>query len=149
MPITIGEDFLLDGDLASSLYHDCSALPIIDYHSHLSPERLATDAPFSSLTDVWIRSDHYKWRAMRLNGVPEHLCSGDGDERETFNAWARTLPRTFRNPLYHWSALELLRYFGIARELTPETADGVWHEANEQLQTPVYRPRALVAARNV
>jgi glucuronate isomerase len=138
------DDFLLESTLATELYRATSGLPIVDYHSHLPVEALAANAPFANLTDIWLRGDHYKWRAMRLNGVPERFCSGDAGDREKFQAWSATLPKTLRNPLYHWSAMELKRYFSIETPLTPETASTIWEHANALLATDAYRPRALL-----
>jgi glucuronate isomerase len=134
-------DFLLQDDVARELYQRCASLPIIDYHSHLSAERLAANTRFSNLTDLWISSDHYKWRAMRLNGVPERFCSGDAGDFEKFSAWAATLPLLLRNPLQDWSALELHRFFGIDEELSPATASSIWGRVNEQLQGSGFLPR--------
>src|SRR3954462_14211367 len=105
-------ELLLSGSLARELYRTTSALPIVDYHSHLPVSRLASNEPFANLTRLWITGDHYKYRAMRLNGVPERYCTGDASDEEKFHAWARTVPATSRNPLYHWTSLELQSYFG-------------------------------------
>jgi glucuronate isomerase len=148
MHFAVGDDFLLDSDLARQLYDQCASLPIVDYHSHLPADRLASDEPFANLTDIWIRHDHYKWRAMRLNGVPERLCSGDGSDREKFDAWAATLPMAMRNPLHHWSALEL-RELGVTNELTPATAPKIWEHTNTQLGSAAFRPRAILARHKV
>ena len=145
----MSDDLLLQSDLACELYEHVKARPIIDYHSHLPAGALAADRPFENLTKVWIGSDHYKWRAMRLNGVPEALCSGQASDFEKFTAWAKTAPVTFRNPLFHWSQLELLRYFGIDRELTTDSAAAIWEETSELLQTPEFTPRALLARSRV
>lgn len=142
-------DFLLHSDLARELFERVRSLPIIDYHSHLPVDVLAQNRPFGNLTDLWIRGDHYKWRAMRLNGIPEALCSGAASDLNKFNAWAATAPMTLRNPLHHWSRLELSRYFGIERELTPATAQGIWEEVNALLQTPDFTPRALLTRSGV
>lgn len=138
------DDFLLESTLATDLYRATRGLPIVDYHSHLPVETLAANRPFANLADIWIRGDHYKWRAMRLNGVPERFCSGDASDSEKFQAWAATLPMTLRNPLYHWSALELKQYFGIDTLLTPDTAATIWEQANTLLATDAYRPRELL-----
>lgn len=141
---SLASDFLLNSSLACDLYERIQALPIIDYHSHLPVEVLASNQPFANLTDLWIRGDHYKWRAMRLNGVPETMCSGQANDFDKFMAWATTAPMTMRNPLFHWSRLELSRYFGIDCELTPASAQSIWEEANALLQTPDFTPRALL-----
>ena len=102
------DDFLLETEAARELYHGTAKdLPIIDYHCHLSPEQMAEDHRFRSITEIWLEGDHYKWRAMRANGVPERYCSGDASDFEKFEAWARTVPETLRNPLYHWTQMEL------------------------------------------
>jgi glucuronate isomerase len=137
-------DFLLGSGLAKDIYARAASLPIIDYHSHLPVDVLASNRPFANLTDIWIRGDHYKWRAMRLNGMSESLCSGTASDEEKYKAWAATAPITLRNPLYHWNCLELQRYFGIDRELSPATAPGIWEETNALLQTDAYRPQALL-----
>lgn len=132
----IHDNFLLDTETSQRLYHDYACdQPIIDYHCHLSPEELSANRRYDNLFDIWLAGDHYKWRAMRLNGEPEHLCTGDGEPYEKFLAFARTVPRTIRNPLFHWTHLELKRYFGIHQLLTPESAPAIWEEANKQLAT--------------
>ncbi|HEY3357765.1 MAG TPA: glucuronate isomerase, partial [Polyangia bacterium] len=109
----LDDDFLLETETARDLYHRIARdLPIIDYHCHLPPALMAEDHRFRSLTELWLAGDHYKWRAMRANGVPERLCSGDAPDREKFEAWARTVPATLGNPLFHWTAMELRRPFG-------------------------------------
>lgn len=143
------DDFLLSSSLARDLYDRVETLPIVDYHSHLPVDVLASNRPFTNLTDLWVRGDHYKWRAMRLNGVTEAKCSGTADDLAKFQAWAATAPMTLRNPLHHWSRLELRRYFGIERELTSVTAQGIWDEANVLLQTPAFTPRALLTRSRV
>ena len=139
-----GENFLLKSQLAENIYRQVTHLPIVDYHSHLPVEVIAKNKSFENLTELWIQGDHYKWRAMRLNGVPESLCSGSGQEFQRFKAWAETLPLTLRNPIYHWSHLELRQYFGIHGELNSESALSVWHEVNEQLKTPDFTPKAIL-----
>jgi glucuronate isomerase len=110
----ITEDFLLQSKTARRLYHSYAAgVPILDFHSHLSPGDVAGNRRFRDLADVWLDGEHYKWRAMRADGVAEKYCSGDADAYEKFAAWAKTVPHTLRNPLYHWTHLELFRYFGI------------------------------------
>lgn len=106
------EDFLLDTEFARRLYHDYAKdQPIFDYHCHLPPQQIAEDYRFKNLYDIWLKGDHYKWRAMRTNGVAERLCTGDASDREKFDAWAATVPHTIGNPLYHWTHLELRRPF--------------------------------------
>jgi glucuronate isomerase len=134
MPPFVHDDFLLETEVARDLYHRVAeALPIVDYHCHLSPRLMADDHRFSSITEIWLEGDHYKWRAMRANGVPERLCSGDASPREKFLAWAGTVPDTLGNPLYHWTAMELHRPFGIDTPLSPATALAVYEQANARL----------------
>ena len=110
----LGENFLLHSEAARYLYHEHAArLPIIDYHNHLSPQEIAADKQFENITQIWLYGDHYKWRAMRANGVPEHYITGTASDWEKFEKWVATVPYTMRNPLYHWTHLELKRYFGI------------------------------------
>ena len=130
----LGEDFLLESDVAADLYHRAAeGQPIIDFHCHLSPEQMATDHRFRSITELWLEGDHYKWRAMRTNGVPERYCTGDASDWEKFEAWARTVPDTLRNPLYHWTHMELRRPFGIRSLLSAETAREVYERCNARL----------------
>lgn len=145
----LADEFLLQSRLACELYENVKALPIIDYHSHLPVDVLAKNRPFTNLTELWIRGDHYKWRAMRLNGIPEAMCSGQAIDLDKFKAWAATAPMTMRNPLFHWTRLELTRYFGIDRELTLTSASSIWEEANSLLQTPEFTPRALLTSSRV
>ena len=136
----IHEDFLLSNEQAKRLYHDYAKdQPILDYHCHLPPEDLSSNRQFANLFEIWLEGDHYKWRAMRANGVGEALCTGGADPYEKFLAWARTVPDTLRNPLYHWSHLELKRYFGFDGLLDESNADSVWSLANEQLATDELR----------
>ncbi len=130
----ITDDFLLQSDIARELYHEYAApQPIFDYHCHLPPQQIATNRKFGNLYQIWLEGDHYKWRAMRSNGVPERFCTGDASDWEKFLAFARTVPKTLRNPLYHWSHLELKRYFGIDELLNGDTAKSIWDRVNEQL----------------
>jgi len=123
MKTFLDDNFLLDSDVAVDLYHGCAKdLPIIDYHCHLSPELIANDHRFRSITEAWLDGDHYKWRAMRTNGVPERYCTGDASDWEKFEAWARTVPDAMRSPLYHWTHMELRRPFGVTALLSPSTA---------------------------
>ena len=133
----INDDFLLDTPQARTLFHEyAEGQPIIDYHSHLDPAAIADNRQFSNIAQLWLDGDHYKWRAMRTNGIPERLCSGDAPDREKYDAWAATVPRLLRNPLYHWTHLELRRPFGISGILFgPETADGVWEKTSSMLQS--------------
>ena len=131
------DDFLLENAVAAALYHDHAAqLPIIDYHCHLSPDDIAADRRFRNMTEVWLEGDHYKWRAMRSNGVSERYITGDASDEEKFGKWAETVPATLRNPLYHWTHLELQRYFGIREVLNPSSAADIYRRGNEVLQQP-------------
>ena len=129
----IHEDFLLGTGAARRLYHKyAEPEPVFDYHSHLSPRDIAANRRFNNLFEIWLAGDHYKWRAMRANGVAERYCTGDAPPFEKFKAWAATVPRTLRNPLYHWTHLELKRHFGITELLDEKTAGKIWKQANEQ-----------------
>lgn len=141
----IHDDFLLTTRTARRLYHEFAAPePIFDYHCHLSPRDLAEDRQFGNLFEIWLEGDHYKWRAMRSNGVSERFCTGDATPLEKFKAWAATVPHTLRNPLYHWTHLELLRYFGISELLNESNAERIWHEVNEQLASPEFSTRGIL-----
>jgi glucuronate isomerase len=141
----ITDDFLLHGETARRLYRDFAARePILDYHCHLSPRDLADNRRFDTLFDIWLAGDHYKWRAMRANGIPERYCTGDVSPYEKYLAWARTVPHTLRNPLYHWTHLELVRYFGIDELLNERTAPAIWERANAQLAHPDLSVRGIL-----
>jgi glucuronate isomerase len=142
----IHEDFLLETETARRLYHEVAApLPIIDYHCHLPADQIAQNHRFRSITEIWLDGDHYKWRAMRANGEPERLCTGDGSDWEKFSAWARTVPATLRNPLYHWTHLELAFPFGVRdRLLNPDTARGIFDACNERLKEPAFTTQGLL-----
>ncbi len=142
--VFITENFLLQNDRAAELYHRYARdLPIIDYHCHLPPGQIAEDRRFENLTQIWLSGDHYKWRAMRAAGVAERYCTGDASDWEKFQQWARIAPQTLRNPLYHWTHLELKRPLGISdRLLGPETAQGIWSEANATLARPEFSAAA-------
>lgn len=130
----IHDDFLLHSETARRLYHDYAAgQPILDYHCHLSPKDIADNRRFRNLYEIWLEGDHYKWRAMRADGVAERYCTGDEAPYEKFKMWARTVPHTLRNPLYHWTHLELKRYFGIEQLLDENTAAAAWERANALL----------------
>src|SRR5437588_7444456 len=130
----IHEDFLLTNQTAKRLYHTFAENePILDYHCHLPPKDVAENRQFRNLFEIWLEGDHYKWRAMRANGVDERYCTGDASPEEKFQAWARTVPHTLRNPLYHWTHLELKRFFGIQTLLNETTAKEIWDEANAKL----------------
>ncbi len=130
-----GEDFLLENEFSRYLYEQHAAsMPIIDYHNHLSPQDIAEDRQFSNLTEIWLEGDHYKWRAMRTNGIAEKYCTGSEDPLSKFLKWAETVPYTMRNPLYHWTHLELKNYFGVDRLLDPSTARDIYDTCTSMLQ---------------
>ena len=130
----LDENFLLHSLTARRLFHEVAKdQPIIDYHCHLSPREIATNHRWANLSDIWLGGDHYKWRLMRANGIDEELITGDSTPREKFQAWAETVPFTLRNPIHHWTHLELQRYFGIDAMLSPATADEIWDRANATL----------------
>ena len=132
----IHDNFLLHSPTAERLYHEyAEPQPIIDYHSHLPPVDVGSDRRFRNLFEIWLEGDHYKWRAMRANGVSEKFCTGSASPKEKFLAWARTVPNTLRNPLFHWTHLELKRYFDLDDLLNEHTADSIWHRANQRLET--------------
>ena len=133
----IHNDFLLSNDSARQLYHEYAVNePILDYHNHLPPGEIANNRQFANLGEVWLESDHYKWRAMRANGESESVITGDADVKEKYLAWAQTVPHTLGNPLYHWTHLELTRYFGITDLLGPDTAEAIWEQSSERLKDP-------------
>ncbi len=142
----IHEDFLLQTDAAKELYHEHAKMqPIIDYHCHLNPEYIAKDHAFDNLGQIWLEGDHYKWRAMRTNGVEERYCTGkDTSDWEKFEKWAETVPYTMRNPLYHWTHLELKTAFGVDKLLKPETAKEIFDKCTGQLRTPEFSARGLM-----
>ena len=130
----IDDDFLLSNESSRRLYHEYAAdQPIIDYHNHLSPKDIAENRRFENLFEMWINHDHYKWRAMRANGIPEKFVTGDASPKDKFIAFAKTVPQTVRNPLYHWTHLELKRFFGIHELLCENNAESVWDQCNEQI----------------
>lgn len=141
----IHENFLLENEYAVALYHQYAKdLPIIDYHNHLLPKAIAENTRFENITQVWLSGDHYKWRAMRANGIDEKYLTGDADDGEKFEQWAKTVPYTLRNPLYHWSHLELKRYFGIDDLLTEKNAKSVYEACNAQLQNDSHHVQGLL-----
>ena len=143
-------DFLLPDACSQRLFHEYAAqMPIIDYHCHLPPADIASNALFKNLAHAWLGGDHYKWRAMRSNGIAEHDITGHEPDYQTFLAWARTVPRLIGNPLYHWTHLELQRYFGIHEALSEKTAPMIWEACNAQLLTPDFGARALLSRMNV
>ena len=146
----INDDFMLTNDFARELYHESAEkMPIIDYHCHLVPKMIADNYQFRDLTEVWLGGDHYKWRAMRGNGVPEEFITGNRSSYEKFEKWAETVPYTMRNPLYHWTHLELARVFGVYDILNPQTARKIYDTCSEKLQTEEYRGQALMKMFNV
>lgn len=139
------KDFLLETETAKKLFHGYAKnMPIIDYHCHISPKEIAQDIHFDNITQVWLGGDHYKWRLMRSNGVEEYYITGDAPDREKFQKWAESLERAIGNPLYHWSHLELRRYFGYEGVLNGETAEEVWQLCNEKLRQPEMSARNLI-----
>ncbi len=145
------DNFLLDNEVSQALYHDhAKSQPIIDYHCHLNPAFIANDRRFDNLGQIWLEGDHYKWRAMRTNGIDERFCTGkDTSDWEKFEKWAETVPYTMRNPLYHWTHLELRRAFGVDTLLKPETARDIFEECTAKLRTPEYSARGLMKQFNV
>lgn len=143
------EDFLLQNPTAKELFAAVKDEPIIDFHNHLNPQEIYEDKCFDNMTEVWLGGDHYKWRAMRANGVSEELITGDGAPFDKFVAWADTVQNLIGNPLYHWTHLELQRYFNITTPLSPETAKDIWENCNEKLHTPKFSVRNLLRMQNV
>ncbi len=157
----IHDDFLLQTKAARRLYHEyASSHPIVDYHNHLPPGEILEDATYANITDIWLKGDHYKWRAMRIAGIPEQFITGkdvtgkdvsdkDVTDRDKFMAWAKTVPRTLKNPLYHWTHLELKRYFDIDEQLNEDSAGRIWDVTAEMLQSPEFSTRNLLKRMNV
>lgn len=136
---------MLTNEVAKKLYHESAEhLPIIDYHCHLDPKQIAENYPFRNLAEIWLGGDHYKWRAMRGNGVPEEFITGGRSDYEKFEKWAETVPYTMRNPLYHWTHLELSRIFGIDKIVKPETAREIYEECTAKLQTEEFRAACIL-----
>ncbi|WP_373523079.1 glucuronate isomerase [Aquiflexum sp.] len=149
-PTFLSEDFLLETDFSKLLYLDyASKQPIIDYHCHLSPHDIANNRKFNNISEIWLAGDHYKWRAMRTLGISEKYITGDATDQEKFQKWAETVPYTMRNPLYHWTHLELKRYFGIEELLSEKNAMGVYHEASTLLQSEEFHTQGLLKKMNV
>jgi glucuronate isomerase len=141
----LDEDFLLKNNTAKKLYHEfAKEMPIVDYHCHLPPDQIAGNRNFENITQIWLYGDHYKWRAMRTNGVDESYCTGNKSDSEKFKKWAETVPFTVRNPLYHWTHLELQRYFNINEILNGETSSRIYEKTTQLLQTPEYSVRSLL-----
>lgn len=146
----LDENFLLKTKTAQRLYHEyAQSMPLIDYHCHLSPQQIAENIQFRNITDAWLSGDHYKWRAMRTNGVDESYCTGNKSDEDKFLKWAETVPYTMRNPLYHWTHLELQRYFGVNEILNPTSAKGMYDATSAMLQDPSYSTQGLIQKMNV
>ena len=144
------EDFLLQTDTAKKLYHEHAAkMPVFDYHCHINPKDIAEDRMFNSITEIWLAGDHYKWRGMRTNGIDEKFCTGKANDWDKFEKWAETVPYTLRNPLYHWTHLELKKFFGINEVLSSKNARAIYDACNEKLQTPQYSCRNIIRMANV
>jgi len=144
------EDFLLQTETAQRLYHEyAAAMPIFDYHCHISPQEIAEDRRFNNLSEIWLHGDHYKWRAMRTNGVDEKYCTGNASDWEKFQKWAETAPYTMRNPLYHWTHLELRKPFGINTNLNPASGRQIWDTCNALLNTKDFSCRGIIRKANV
>ncbi len=146
----LDQDFLLSTETAKTLYHEYAKnMPIVDYHCHISPKEIAEDVRFENITRLWLGGDHYKWRLMRANGISEYYITGDAPDKEKFKKWAQTLELAIGNPIYHWSHLELQRYFGYKGILNSETADEVWELCNEKLKDPDLSARGIIKRSNV
>ena len=150
MKTFMDEHFMLNSKAAQRLYHEYAKdMPIIDYHNHLPPNEIAGNVNFKNLTQIWLYGDHYKWRAMRANGVDEKYITGNATDYEKFERWAGTVPYTLRNPLYHWTHMELQRYFGIDELLSPKTAKSIFNETESLLQQPDFSVHSLINRMNV
>jgi glucuronate isomerase len=143
------KDFLLSNDTSKRLYEAAAKMPIIDYHCHINPREIAEDRQFNNITEVWLGGDHYKWRQMRSNGIDEKYITGDADDYEKFEKWTETLQKAIGNPLYHWSHLELQRYFGFDKPLSPATCKEAWDFCNKKLNTPEMSVRNIIKMSNV
>jgi glucuronate isomerase len=150
MAAFIHDNFILQNKTAQDLYHQYAKnMPIYDYHCHLSPKDIAENRKFNNITELWLEGDHYKWRAMRANGIDEKYVTGDADPKEKFAAWAKTVPYTLGNALYHWTHIELKKYFGIEELLNEETYEEIWNRCNELLQGDDYSVREIIKRSNV
>ncbi len=150
MKAFMDKDFLLETETARTLYHDYAAeMPIIDYHCHINPQEIAEDRKFENITQVWLGGDHYKWRMIRGNGTPEQEITGDADDRTKFQRFAEAMPRAIGNPMYHWTHLELQRYFGFDKPLSGDTAEEAWNLCNEKLKEAGMSARGLIRQSNV
>ena len=146
----IHADFLLESKQAKRLYHEhATAMPIVDYHCHLPPEEIAVDKRWENITQIWLYGDHYKWRAMRANGLDERYCTGEASDYEKFEKYAATMPYLLRNPLYHWTQLELKRYFDVSELLGLKTAKAIWEKCNTKIQQDGFSCRGLMKQSNV
>jgi len=147
----LSEDFLLQTETARTLYHEyAKVMPIYDYHCHLPADKIAADHNFDNLTQIWLYGDHYKWRAMRANGIDEKYITGDASDYEKFRKWAQTVPYTLRNPLYHWTHMELKDPFGIEDKLlNPDTAEEIYKTCSHMLKTPEFSVRNIIRKANV
>ncbi|MDD6922934.1 MAG: glucuronate isomerase, partial [Veillonellaceae bacterium] len=145
------KDFLLETETAKKLFHEHAAkMPIIDYHCHINPQEIAEDRQFKNITEVWLGGDHYKWRMIRSNGIDEKYITGnESTDREKFQKFAEALPRAIGNPLYHWTHLELQRYFGVTKTLNGDTAEEIWNICNEKLQSPELSVQGIIKQSNV
>lgn len=149
-PNFLNDNFLLENQTAIELYHRyAEKAPILDYHCHLNPAEIAEDKQYRNITEVWLGGDHYKWRAMRANGIDERYITGDAEDKEKFIKWAETISQCIGNPLFQWTNLELRRYFGIDEPLTPQTAEKIWDTCNELLKTKDFTARSLIRRSNV
>src|SRR5579863_2974827 len=146
----LDENFLLQNSTSERLFFEFARdMPIIDYHCHLDPGLMASNYNFKNLTEIWLKGDHYKWRAMRAGGVKEDFITGGRTDREKFEHWAATVPFTLRNPLFHWTHLELRRYFDVRELLSQQTAESIYTFCSQQLQKPEYSVQRLVTGMNV
>ncbi|MEY3432878.1 MAG: hypothetical protein RL131_814, partial [Bacteroidota bacterium] len=146
----ITRNFILQTPLAEKLYFEYAApQPIIDFHSHLPPSELAENKQYANITELWLKGDHYKWRAMRAAGVNERFITGDASDQEKFHAWAKTVPLTVRNPLFHWTYLELKNSFGIEQYLNPETANDIYAQCNQLLSGSTHTARKFLESYRV
>ncbi len=150
MKAFMDENFVLNNKVGEKLYHDYAKdLPIIDYHCHLSPQEIYENKQFENITKVWLYGDHYKWRAMRANGVEEKYVTGDASDYDKFLAWAKTVPMLIGNPLYHWTHLELKRYFGVEETLNEHTAPAIWDKINGLLTSGEWNVRDFIVKSGV
>ncbi|GAE32077.1 glucuronate isomerase [Halalkalibacter hemicellulosilyticus] len=146
----IHDDFMLQNKVAKKLYHEYAAgMPIFDFHCHLSPQEISDNHQFSTISEIWLHGDHYKWRAMRTLGIDEQYVTGSASDEEKFQQWSKTVPHTIGNPLYHWTHLELKRYFGIDELLNEQTSKRIWEATNEQLQQPELTTQSIIEKSNV